>query len=237
VAAPVSRRRVLLAGVAGAGLVVGAGAAEAGNLLSASASATISPGEDLMREHGVLKRVLLVYRAASEHISGGQALPVTAVVRGATLIRDYIEGFHESLEEQYVFPRLLAAKVEVPTVNTLLEQHGRGRTITERVLALTTGKSTVPVDDLRILQADLDSFVRMYEPHEAREDTIVFPALRALLSADALHDLGARFTEIERRQFGGDAFARVVDEVAAIEALIGIADLAQFTPPLSTPQP
>jgi hemerythrin-like domain-containing protein len=225
---------VLLAGVAGAGLVVGAGATEAGNLLDGGASKTLSPGEDLMREHGVLKRVLLVYRAASDRIAAGQPVPTAAIARGAVIVRDYIEGFHESLEEQYVFPRLLAAKVKVSTVDTLLEQHGRGRTITERVLAAVgAGKSDLPADDLRTVRADLDTFVRMYEPHEAREDTVVFPALRDLLSADALHDLGARFTALERRQFGADAFARMVAEVAAIETLIGIADLSQFTPPLS----
>jgi hemerythrin-like domain-containing protein len=230
---PVSRRRVLLAGAAGAGLVVGAGATEAGNLLSAGSRKTISPGEDLMREHGILKRVLLVYRAASNRIAAGQSIPVGAVSSGAGIIHSYIEGFHELLEEQYVFPRLLKANVEVATVNTLLEQHGRGRTITDHVVALTAGKTVLGTDDLQTLKADLDAFVRMYEPHEAREDTVIFPAFSSALSGDALHDLGVKFGALERKQFGSDAFARMVAAVASAESEIGIADLAQFTPPLT----
>lgn len=230
---PVSRRRVLLAGAAGAGLVVGAGATEAGNLLSGGPAKTVSPSEDLMREHGILKRVLLVYRAASDHIAAGQSIPVAAVSSGAGIIHSYIEGFHELLEEQYVFPRLLKANIEVATVDTLLEQHGRGRTITDDVVALTAGRTSLGTADLHTLKADLDAFVRMYEPHEAREDTVIFPAFSSLLSADALHDLGRKFGALERTQFGSDAFARMVAAVASAESEIGIADLAQFTPPLA----
>ncbi len=58
------RRAVLLAG---GGLAAGAAAASAGWALSESPAAPpgpaiIAPDDDLMREHGVLKRVLLCYR-------------------------------------------------------------------------------------------------------------------------------------------------------------------------------
>ena len=48
----------------------------------------------------------------------------------------------------------------------------------------------------------ITAFVRMYEPHEAREDTVVFPAFRALLSADELDELASTFAELQRSQFG-----------------------------------
>ncbi len=57
------RRAVLLAG---GGLAAGAAAASAGWALSESPAAPPghhrAPDDDLMREHGVLKRVLLCYR-------------------------------------------------------------------------------------------------------------------------------------------------------------------------------
>jgi metallophosphoesterase superfamily enzyme len=81
----------------------------------------------------------------------------------------------------------------------------------------------------------LAAFVRMYEPHEAREDTVVFPAFRALLTADELNDLSATFADLQIGQFGPDAFRGTVDRVAAIEQGLGIYDLDQFTPTPAAP--
>jgi hemerythrin-like domain-containing protein len=232
-ATPVSRRGLLTGSAAAAGLIIGAGATEAGNLLTSSGpSKALTPGEDLMREHGVLKRVLLVFRAVSVRLATAQPVPAAAVADGAKIIHDYIEGFHEGLEEGYVFPRLLAAGRETATVQTLLVQHARGRRITSRVQQIVATAGALDRGPVRgQLRTDLDLFVRMYEPHEAREDTVVFPAFREITSARTLRDLGEKFTELETKQFGPDAFDRMVAAVVAAEKLVGIDDLNAFTPP------
>ncbi len=81
------------------------------------------------------------------------------------------------------------------------------------------------------------SFVRMYEPHEAREDTVIFPAFRSLLSAAEAAEVSERFASLEREQFAGPGFTAMVSRVAAIEQALGIYDLAQFTPSNITPPP
>jgi hypothetical protein len=79
----------------------------------------------------------------------------------------------------------------------------------------------------------MQAFVRMYEPHEAREDTVVFPAFRQVVTAKELADLGRHFADLERQQFGGDEFTAMVGRVAGIEQHLGIYDLTQFTPRVS----
>ena len=74
------------------------------------------------------------------------------------------------------------------------------------------------------------SFIRMYRPHAAREDTVLFPAFKKLLSAKQLDDLGDKFEDEENRRFGADGFGKMVETVAAIENQLGIYDLGQFTP-------
>ena len=74
------------------------------------------------------------------------------------------------------------------------------------------------------------AFLRMYRPHAAREDTVLFPALKKLLSPKQLEALGDRFEDEENRRFGADGFGKIVEQVAAIEKQLGIHDLAQFTP-------
>jgi len=72
--------------------------------------------------------------------------------------------------------------------------------------------------------------VRMYAPHEAREDTVLFPELHKIVSSPEYDSLGEQFEKIERQTFGGDGFDIYVNQVAAVEKQLGIYDLAQFTP-------
>ena len=76
---------------------------------------------------------------------------------------------------------------------------------------------------------DLLAFVHMYEPHEAREDTVVFPALREILPAKEFGELAETFEDEEHG--GSDRRAsRGCERVADIEKSLGIYDLSQFTP-------
>lgn len=71
----------------------------------------------------------------------------------------------------------------------------------------------------------------MYQNHAAREDTIVFPAWKTALSQRQLNEFGDRFEEIEKQQFGGDGCEDAAKQIGEIEQTLGLADLAQFTPP------
>jgi hypothetical protein len=94
----ISRRRgLLLAGTGAAGLIVGAGATEAGNLATAPSQvlepvAEIPASEDLMYEHGVLKRVLLVYREAADRLTSGADVPADALHQAAQIVHTFVEG-------------------------------------------------------------------------------------------------------------------------------------------------
>ena len=77
----------------------------------------------------------------------------------------------------------------------------------------------------------MDSLVRMYRAHAAREDTIIFPAWKQTLTAKQLDELNDKFEEIEHQQFGGDGFEDAVRQIGDIEGNLGLADLAQFTAP------
>lgn len=59
----------------------------------------VSPAEDLMREHGVLDRVLLVYDEAVRRLEGGRELDPAVLTGSAGIVRRFIEDYHEKLEE------------------------------------------------------------------------------------------------------------------------------------------
>ena len=188
----------------------------------------VSTNEDLMREHGILKRVLLSYDEIIRRIHARQEFSPQTVRDCATIIRKFIEDYHEKLEEDHLFPRFRKAGKLVDLVTVLYAQHQAGRRVTERILA--TAGSLKSEDERNRLARDLEAFNRMYAPHEAREDTVLFPELHKIVSRHEYDAMGEQFEKIERTTFGGDGFDIYLDKITAIEKQLGIYDLAKFTP-------
>jgi hypothetical protein len=105
--------------------------------------------------------------------------------------------------------------------------------LTDRALAATGAGPALDQAKRGALGQDLTAFIRMYEPHEAREDTVVFPTLRQVVPANEFRDMADLFEDEEHRRFGQAGFEGVVDKVADIEKSLGIYDLSQFTPTVS----
>jgi hemerythrin-like domain-containing protein len=234
----VERRWFIRSAVSAAGLVVlngcagpRASAAEpkhAGNESPAGEEgeeAEVTPGEDLMQEHGLLERILLVYAESVRRIEHSEPLDLAIVTSAADIVRRFVEEYHERQEEDFVFPRLETAGREVKLVAVLRRQHQRGREVTAEVLRLSRAQTGKPE-----LAQQLRSFERMYRPHAAREDTVLFPAFRSLVGGSAYRELGEQFEEREHDKFGEHGFENMVVEVAKLETALGIEDLDKFTP-------
>jgi hemerythrin-like domain-containing protein len=219
------RRAFLRAGGAvGAGLFVPRSEQEKGE------EEEVSPPEDLMREHGIPKRILLVYEEAIRRIDTKQDLAPDAVGDAATIIRTFIEDYHEKLEEDHLFPRFEKAGRLTDLTRILRQQHQAGRRLTEQITRSATVQGLKDPQSAAVVKHAMQQFVRMYEPHEAREDTVLFPALRTVVSKHEFGALGEDFEKKEHQLFGEEGFEKMVDRVAAIERALGIYDLAQFTP-------
>lgn len=186
-----------------------------------------------MREHGILRRALLVFGEAAVMLPGNPpAVWADAVQKSAKLFRVFGEDYHErKLEEGFIFPLIKQKGLSGPAASypdILIAQHNRGREITDYViLATASGKVGANARDLANA---LQGFVRMYENHAAREDTIVFPAWKDLLTADEYHELGEKFEDIEHEQFGDDGFDDAVKQISEIESSVGLSDISKFTP-------
>ena len=189
--------------------------------------------EDLMREHGVLRRALLVYIESVPKIrSNSGSFPADALATTAKLFRSFGEDYHERmLEEAFIFPAVKkAGGAATVYVDVLKAQHDRGREITDYILAVTS-KGGIGIGDAEPLARAFESFVLMYQNHTAREDTIVFPAWKDALTERQLREMGERLEDIEHRQFGKDGYEDAVKQIGHIEQVLGLSDLAQFTAP------
>jgi hemerythrin-like domain-containing protein len=225
-----ARRRFLKDAVGLGGAVL---AAAAGVRASAAerkeAEEAVSPTEDLMREHGVLRRILIVYGEVIRRADAGQSVPAEPVAHAATIIRAFIEDYHEKDEEEFVFPRFQKAGKMTGLVSVLLQQHQAGRKLTAVVQRLATPAALGQASGRTEMAGAMRQFIRMYEPHAAREDTELFPAFAGLLSEKELHALMDTFEQKEKALPLGD-FEKMVVDVQGIEKAFGLDDLAKFTP-------
>jgi len=188
----------------------------------------VSPAEDLMREHGALNRMLLIYDHVASQLKSDNTISLKPLGITAALIREFIENYHEKLEENYLFPRFEKAGKMTDLVSTLRAQHDAGRMITAQVLEYAK-KPELDSSTKLDLSNHLHAFVRMYRPHEAREDTVLFPAFKGLVGEAEYKELGEMFEDQEHKLFGEYGFDKKVEQIAAIERELGIYDLAQFT--------
>lgn len=193
----------------------------------------VTANEDLMREHGIIRRALMVYGDIARRARKAPAsVPLDGLRDTARLFREFAQDYHErGLEEAHIFPAVRKLNGRVATLpDVLLAQHQRGREITDYLLRVGGSR---PLDDsgAQRLAATLDGFIAMYEPHAAREDTVLFPAWKAALGPKAYHERGEQFEDLEHKMFGHDGFDEARKRIARIEKTLHLTDLAAFTAP------
>src|SRR2546428_8082652 len=154
---PLNRRVFLKSGIifsgvalAGSGLLRGAETEKKGD----EQEAEVGPPGDLMREHGVLKRVLLIYGEALRQLDAKQDFPPEALADAAGIIRYFVEDYHEKLEEDFLFPRFEKANQLVDLVKVLRTQHQARRRVTDVTMRFANLQS------LRMSPSDCSSSTR-----------------------------------------------------------------------------
>jgi hemerythrin-like domain-containing protein len=193
----------------------------------------VTAPEDLMKEHGVLNRCLLIYEEGMRRLQRNEELSPEVFGHTAGLIRTFVEEYHEKNEEKYIFPEFEKARKLVDLVETLKAQHLAGRAVTAQILSVSAPEKFRDKTNRTKLVEACSSFIRMYRPHESREDTVLFPALRTILKPKQVEELGDRMEEDEHKVLGDEGFEKSVAQVEEIEKQLGIYDLKQFTPKMS----
>jgi len=173
----------------------------------------VSAVEDLMREHGLLNRILIIYDEIIRRLENNLDVDKTIIIRSAQIIREFIENYHEKTEEKYVFPLLIDHNVDISLVNELLMQHQTSRLMTDKIIKFNNKQEVLD---------NLKKFVKLYRYHESREDTIIFPEFHNLLSKKMYEEYGELFEKDEDQKIGEGGFKKYLNEVIKIEKILDI---------------
>ena len=188
----------------------------------------ITATERLMRDSGVLLRVLAIYEAGGRRLGGGEDIEPKIFTAAAETMRDFVHGYHEKQEDELVFPRFKKAGRMVELIDVMMAQHASGQKLTTTILDLAP-KSGTKAERQSMIDAMQASIV-LYRPHVARELTDVLPTLRTLVTPNEFDELGAALDKDETEKLGKDGFDKMAKKVEALEKRIGINDLSVFTP-------
>jgi hypothetical protein len=183
--------------------------------------------EDLMREHSVLNRILLIYENIIMRLKKKIFIDHRLIYVSALLIRKFVEDYHEQTEERYVFPILIKNKTYVDLIKELISQHKLGRDITAIILKLS--KEEITDESRKILIENLEAFVVMYRFHESREDIEIFQEMKKFLTAKEYEEMGEQFEKEEENVLGKDGFSRVMKYVTTIEKKLDIYDISKIS--------
>lgn len=191
-------------------------------------SEKISIGEDLMREHGLFNRLILLYKESAQRAKeNGDS---TDVLRSAAEITmEYIHEFHEEFEENEVYPQFDDNRKLHRITEIMEDQHETGKQITQAILDMTASGRSLDSASISTMGDLVMQFERMYIPHAAQEDTELWPALQEKEGYAGYMKMGAEMGEQEDEKFGEEYFDKLVTKVESLEKKLGIDDLAKFT--------
>jgi hemerythrin-like domain-containing protein len=222
---PLSRRSfIALAGATGAGVLAGCSKP---NQSDGDAETTI---EIVARQHGVLCRAVAILEEIRGGMDARMDLPPEIIGGTVEIVRRFIVDHHQQMEEKFIYPVFDAAGKMSALVGVLREQHAAGSQLVGILRGLYAEFSARDLEKRRTMESAIHQFSRMYRAHVEREDTALFPMLRRIMPAKAYVELSSAFRKAESDFIGQNGFEETIRKLTDYENILGIGDLATFTP-------
>lgn len=169
------------------------------------------PIQILMAEHRVIETVLGALESAANRDVG-----VSFYERAVDFIATYADALHHGKEEDRLFPKMVerGMPAEQGPIAVMLEEHRIGRA---HVAAM---RAQIEAVDLEGLKRESLAYAALLRNHIAKEDQVLYPMGRNVLSAQDLEDLTSRFAEVVPPPGGAEAYVQLAADLAA-EAGVG----------------
>ena len=173
--------------------------------------------EDVMYEHGIVRKLLVIYNKCIDIIQSENNPEIYSIVKQtALIIRKFVEEYHEFIEEEYIFPLFKNDFKYDKLIKELIKQHTISREITDKILELSDKKSKEELIKL------IKQFNEIYAIHMYTEDLMIIRNVRKHISQEEFIALSKKFDEIEDELLGEHGFETILREVITIEQKLDI---------------
>jgi len=166
----------------------------------------LDPIQELMDEHRIIEKVLTALTAAAH-----QEVPLEFYERAVDFITNFADKCHHGKEEERLFPVLEEKGIprESGPIGCMCDEHeiGRGHVQSMREL--------IKAGDLDGLHRESLEYVALLRSHIQKEDNVLFPMGRGVLSKVELERLRFKFDEVEHLGQCRHHYGKVADELLA----------------------
>ena len=123
------------------------------------------PTEDLMNEHRVIERMLVVLSGACDRMEAGKEVERELFVSAADFFKNFADKCHHGKEEKLLFERMQARGLsgEVGPIAVMLREHQDGRAHVRKISEFSAAKESKKRND------GLSRLVRKRGSSETRE--------------------------------------------------------------------
>ncbi len=166
----------------------------------------LDPIQELMDEHRIIEKALTALAAAAE-----QEVPLEFYERAVDFITNFADKCHHGKEEERLFPVLEEKGIprDAGPIGCMCDEHERGRGYVRCMREL------IKAGDLAKLQRESLEYVALLRGHIQKEDNVLFPMGRAVLSQGELERLRVKFDEVENGRQCHHHYNEMAEELLA----------------------
>jgi len=166
----------------------------------------VDPIQELIDEHRIIEKVLTALSSAAV-----REVPLEFYEQAVDFITNFADKCHHGKEEERLFPILEEKGIprEGGPIGCMCDDHESGRNHVQRM------REFIAIGDHVGLRRESLNYVALLRNHISKEDNVLFPIGRNLLSEEDLEQLRTKFDEVENVGQYTDYYHRLADELLA----------------------
>jgi hemerythrin-like domain-containing protein len=159
----------------------------------------MGPVAMLEAEHDAIRIVVGVMAVLAERLELDQDVPTQALHELVEFMRLFGDRCHHGKEEQVLFPMLEQKGVPIQgcPLGVLVHEHERGRALVTELEQASLAYAEGQADGLDRLRKSLQGLTALYPGHMWREEYLLFPMAKKILSAEEMDAVQERFDRVE----------------------------------------
>lgn len=162
----------------------------------------MKPTDDLMDEHRVIERMLVILIKASNRLEEGKSVDSAFYVGAVDFLKNFADKCHHSKEEKLLFVKMMERGVsgEVGPIAVMMREHQDGRAHVKNLDKLSKEKMTKSTKD-GLIKASR-AYADLLSKHIQKEDNILYPMANQILDDADQRELEKGFEEVEEKVMG-----------------------------------
>ncbi|HUX97066.1 MAG TPA: hemerythrin domain-containing protein [Bacteroidales bacterium] len=164
----------------------------------------MTPIEDLIHEHNVIKEMLSIMSKIAGNIETDQGFDTRDVEKIIDFLKYYADKCHHGKEETALFPALVLAGIQEDNgpVGVMLQEHNVGRGYINGLIAGVEDYKKNFANSYGLVSACLTNYVNLLHSHIQKEEDVLFPIANKALSEQKRNEILEQFKIIEEEVIG-----------------------------------